>query len=89
MNLPFREIYSYPYTRPSGVVVKIKLMRIVGQDIQPADFALQRWPLRVPYGVPSNETIPILFHEISFPVRLVHYFISFAILFYFLSIVIE
>lgn len=28
-------------------------MRVVGKYIEPTDFALQRWSLRIPYGVPS------------------------------------
>lgn len=46
-------IWTHLYTRPTGVIVKIKLMRVVGKYIEPTDFALQRWSLRIPYGVPS------------------------------------
>lgn len=43
---------AYFYARPTGVIVKVKLMCVVGQNVQPTNLALQGRSLSVSYGVP-------------------------------------
>jgi len=43
---------THPYARPTRVVVRVKLVRVVGQYVQPAHFAVHVTPLSVPDGVP-------------------------------------
>ena len=47
-------------------------MRVVGKYIEPTDFALQRWSLRVPYGVPSITKFHSLQSIINIPTQRIH-----------------